>query len=336
MRVLVFEYVTGGGLAAETVSAALLREGGLMLGALLRDLGDIPEVQPIALRDARFPVPADLAPLAEWIVVDGPGVAERGFRDQLGQVDAVWPIAPETGGTLEGLCNLVERAGKPLLTSPAAAVRIAGGKRATVERLRAHGVPVVPTAPWDSSAGPPLLPVVVKPDDGCGCEGARIIDTPEEWDRLVETRPAALPVVQPLIEGDALSLSALFARGEARLLSCNRQWVVRKGGGFVLKGCDVNVVDDDSEAFRAVLKAIAQAFPELWGYAGVDLIRSGESLHVLEINPRLTTSYAGLRRATGLNPARLVLDLRRAGRLPAVEVARGQSVEISLEADDAR
>jgi predicted ATP-grasp superfamily ATP-dependent carboligase len=336
MKVLVFEYVTGGGLAAEAVPAALLREGGLMLGALLRDLGDIPEVRPIALWDVRFPVPADLVSLAEWIVVDGPGAAERGFRDQLGQVDAIWPIAPETGGTLEGLCNLVERAGKPLLTSPAAAVRIAAGKRATVERLRAHGVPAVPTAPWDSSARPPSLPVVVKPDDGCGCEGTRIIATAEEWERFAEARSAAPAVVQPLIEGDALSLSALFARGEARLLSCNRQRVVRRDGGFVLNGCDVNAVDDDSGAFHMVLEAIARAFPELWGYAGVDLIRSGKSLHVLEINPRLTTSYAGLQRATGLNPARLVLDLRREGQLPEVEVARGQSVEISLEADDAR
>jgi len=30
---------------------------------------------------------------------------------------------------------------------------------------------------------------------------------------------------------------------------------------------------------------------------------------VLEINPRLTTSYVGMHRAIGFNPARLVLDM---------------------------
>jgi predicted ATP-grasp superfamily ATP-dependent carboligase len=49
--------------------------------------------------------------------------------------------------------------------------------------------------------------------------------------------------------------------------------------------------------------------PGLAGYVGVDLIVGENAITVLEVNPRLTTSYAGLRRAIGANPARLVLDL---------------------------
>jgi predicted ATP-grasp superfamily ATP-dependent carboligase len=334
MKVLVFEYVTGGGMAAEAVPASLLREGGLMRDALLRDLAEIPAVRPLALRDARFAVSAETARLAEWIVVTGQGEAERRFRDCIEDADAVWPIAPETGGVLEHLCRRVELAGKPLLTSPAAAVRITASKLATAERLKAHGVPVVPTATWDSSAHPPNFPVVVKPDDGAGCEGMRIIATPGEWGRCAEIRPAESYVVQPLTAGEALSLSALFAHGEARLLSCNRQHVVRENGGFALKGCGVNAVANDPAVFRHLAKQIGKALPELWGYAGVDLIRSERGLHVLEINPRLTTSYAGLRRSTGLNPAKLVLDLWREGRLPEFGAMLGQPVEISLEPHD--
>jgi len=40
---------------------------------------------------------------------------------------------------------------------------------------------------------------------------------------------------------------------------------------------------------------------------GIDLVRTEQGLVMLEINPRLTTSYAGLRRALGVNPAGLVL-----------------------------
>jgi len=38
------------------------------------------------------------------------------------------------------------------------------------------------------------------------------------------------------------------------------------------------------------------------------LIQEG-AIVVVEVNPRLTTSYAGLRRATECNPARLVVDM---------------------------
>lgn len=330
MNILVFEYVTAGGMAAEAVPASLLREGELMRDALLRDLSDIPGVRAIALRDARFAVAAETVPLADWIAVSGQGEAERCFRDHIGRADAVWPVAPETGGIQENLCRMVELAGKPLLTSPAVAVRIAAGKRATTERLQAHGVPVVPTAPWSSSARPPPLPVVLKPDDGAGCEGARIIAVPEEWDRFAETRPAGQYVIQPLIDGEALSLSVLFHQGEARLLSCNRQLVARERGGFVLKGCSVNGLNDDSAVFGRLAERIAHALPELWGYAGVDLIRSEKGLQVLEINPRLTTSYAGLRRAIGLNPAQLVLDLWCDGKLPEFRNLGACPVEITL------
>ena len=61
--------------------------------------------------------------------------------------------------------------------------------------------------------------------------------------------------------------------------------------------------------YAGLASAVARALPGLWGYCGVDFIETDSGPQVLEVNPRLTTSYAGLRRATGLNCAQLVLDL---------------------------
>jgi predicted ATP-grasp superfamily ATP-dependent carboligase len=71
--------------------------------------------------------------------------------------------------------------------------------------------------------------------------------------------------------------------------------------------------------------------PELWGYAGVDLMQCEQGPRVLEINPRLTTSYAGLRQSLGINPAALVLELWRSGILPEFDAESGKPVEIGLE-----
>ena len=302
----------------------------------VRDLADMHGVRPVVLHDERFAIAADVIQCAEWIAIEGPDEAEGCWREQIAVADAAWPIAPESGGVLENLCRDVERAGIPLLNCPARAVRLAASKLATAERLHSCGVPVVPTDPLDASARPARFPVVAKPDDGAGCDGNRILSSPAEWDQFVESGPSQGWVFQPLISGEPLSLSGLFLQGEALLLSCNRQHIAREQGRFSLKGCGVNAVADDSGTFERLLAQVAAAVPELWGYAGVDLILSAHGPLVLEINPRLTTSYAGLRRSIGMNPAQLVVDLLREGRLPQLDAMTRMAVEISLEGIDGR
>jgi predicted ATP-grasp superfamily ATP-dependent carboligase len=334
MKVLLFEYVTGGGLAAEPLPPSLAQEGGLMLGELLRDFAEIPGVCLTVLRDARLPVPSESPPEIHWVAV-GPGTdAAAVFAEAMAAADAVWPVAPETGGILERLCRDVEAAGKRLLACPAAAVRIAASKRATAERLAEHGVPVVPTLPFAPGSAPPAdWPVVAKPDDGAGCQGAEIIESPAGWRDWVQSAPAAGTVIQPLRQGESLSLSALFANGDALLLSCNRQRIARAGRGFVLNGCEVNASPDTNGSFRQLAQRVAAAIPELWGYAGIDFILKAEGPEVLEINPRLTTSCAGLRAALGLNLARAVLELDCTGRLPETVLSPGRPADIPLESD---
>lgn len=175
---------------------------------------------------------------------------------------------------------------------------------------------------------PQAYPFVIKPDDGVGCEGIRIIKDAEELQTLTQTESW---IAQSLLEGESLSLSVLFAHGEARLLSCNRQLIEQTGAGFSLKGCQVNALYDADGRWQSLAGQVAQALPELWGYAGIDLIVSDDGPMILEINPRLTTSYAGLRAATGENPASMVLDLLKTGALPPSRTDPGRAAEILLE-----
>ena len=54
------------------------------------------------------------------------------------------------------------------------------------------------------------------------------------------------------------------------------------------------------------------ALPPALGYVGVDLIlgkaRDGSQDNVIEVNPRMTTSYVGLREATPDNLAKAMLE----------------------------
>jgi hypothetical protein len=55
--------------------------------------------------------------------------------------------------------------------------------------------------------------------------------------------------------------------------------------------------------------AVARALPGLWGYVGLDVIMTGTNLTVVDVNPRLTTAYVGLRKLLDTNLAAAVLDL---------------------------
>jgi len=335
MKVLVFEYVTGGGLSEVHVPPGLEREGRVMRRALLEDLllaDDALEV--VCLHDERHP--PDLADRRlHWVAVDRAQAYQDTWRERMIRCDAVWPIAPENDGLLEALCAEVEASGVTLLNCPARAVRLGASKRATVDRLRAHGLPGIETLslaeyreqmraggrPWDGEA------VVIKPDDGVGCAGARIVSARE----ACSGEETSATVVQPFLEGDALSLSVLFADGRACLLAVNRQRIERRADRFVLTGCRVNALADADGRWQALSDAIASAIPELWGYAGVDVVLTAQGPCILEINPRLTTSYAGLRQATGINPAALVLELARTGALPSPRAMGGNAVDILLQ-----
>jgi predicted ATP-grasp superfamily ATP-dependent carboligase len=300
-----------------------------MLDAVVTDLAEIPGINLRVPRDDRL----DLGRLRRTGMEPVPVSARHGYQpvwqELLASCDAAWPIAPETGGILERLCRQVTEAGKGLLNSGPNTVRLATQKQATLEHLGRLGIPVVPSYRWGETPAHLPFPRVIKPDDGAGCEGLRLFRSPAQW-------PEAAPsttIVQPYLEGEPLSLSALFCNGECRLLSCNRQRLTETGDGLKLAGCRVNSIADPDGRWQSLADAVARALPGLWGYAGIDLIATAEGPHILEINPRLTTSYAGLRQAIGVNPAAMVLQLLENGQLPAAIGQPGRQVDVILEPD---
>ncbi|MGH8558661.1 MAG: ATP-grasp domain-containing protein [Methylococcales bacterium] len=338
MKILVLEYISGGGLIKESIPQSLFREGDLMLNALLDDLAEIEGLRLAVMRDARLEAPGVQASLCnpEVIRVGPEDEFDDLWRAAIRSVDAVWPIAPETGGVLERLCKDVLECGKILVNSPPEVVALTASKTKTLEHLNQCGIDVVPTIGLAEFRDQFSGPWVIKPDDGAGCEGTQMVRDRQALNWLRAKSSASKAIIQPFVDGPAMSLSALFKQGDARLLSCNRQHITLHNDFFFLSGCTVNVAPVDPAMFSELACAIAQAIPDLFGYAGVDLILTEGGPKVLEINPRLTTSYAGLSRAVNRNVAAMVLDLLATGSRPSgsIEYA-GFDIELKLgESDD--
>ncbi|HSI42305.1 MAG TPA: ATP-grasp domain-containing protein [Xanthobacteraceae bacterium] len=313
MRVFVCETVTGGGLAGKALPASLAAEGALMRDALIGDLEDLPGVRVVTTHDARLPPPPRGASAAL-----GPRDNVRAAWTRLATcADIAWPIAPETGGELAALATLMAAAGCRTIGPNLATLEVCISKLATAAALRAAGIATVPTYRPDEVPAELAGPFVLKPDDGAGC-----LDTV-----VVESLPdAPAGVVQPFIAGEPASL-VLLCRADAPplVLSANRQLVERRDGRFAFRGVVVGALPVTDE-LRALAARVQTALPGLSGWVGLDYIATQQGPIVLEVNPRLTTSYAGLRRALGINPLGLMTDFCKAS--PPLPVT--QPVELRL------
>lgn len=292
----------------------------MMRDALLRDLAALNQFEIITMHDAR------LAPsgLATNSIAVAPGEFNACFEATLGTVDLVWLIAPESDGTLMALselCYEYHEKGTLFIGCGFDATLIGTSKTLCYEALHAANIYTLPVYAGEDLMQPDFFEALVKhdvsswvakPEDGAGCEGIRLFDGLGDLKSWIAQEERYLHyLAQPYQQGVAASFSMLCRNGKAWLLSCNQQHIDCDGSRFKLSGVTVNGLSSYWQRFETIARKIAKMLPDALGYIGVDVIVDTENnnkIYVIEINPRLTTSYVGLADALACNPAKLVLD----------------------------
>jgi predicted ATP-grasp superfamily ATP-dependent carboligase len=307
VKILILEYITGGGFNKRELPDSLAGEGRVMLNALLDNLTRLnqPRLNKLKVtvmldwRVGLMPIPgiktAIIGPDCDFTTE---------FLHLVKQNDLVWPIAPEFDDILQKLCLAVESSGKILLTSPMTAVAIAANKFTTFELLDRHGIAAVPTRMFDGFFSPGVW--MVKPVDGAGCIDSYVVANQQDFDQLATQNGRY--IIQPHLQGAKTSLSCLFKHGIGWLVCANLQRFELIDRQYHLLDIVINHHPDPG-LYRELIDKIASALPELWGYVGIDLLETAEQTWVLEINPRLTTSFVGIYDALGINIAEAVLQL---------------------------
>lgn len=325
MKLLVFEYVCGGGMAHQVLPDSLAAEGGLMLQALINQLKDLVAIQLLIPLDKRCNIAVPTNADVIWIDDQSP---KNYLTDLIAQADAVWPLAPESQGLLADIAQQVLDQNKQLFLSSPTTVKLCSDKLATYQSLIADKIPCVETLAFDQNSSPNQFPIsVLKPIDGLGCEGSIVVDNPQQFEQLKSELIDY--IVQPYIAGQAVSLSCLFKQGQGWLLTCNQQQIQLSQQQFHLTACVVNVHTRYHEFYQNLIAKVAKALPELWGYIGIDLIETAEQGPLLlEINPRLTTSFVGIYPATGINVAEQVIQLLTND--PQIKPTRQQIVTVDI------
>ncbi len=227
-------------------------------------------------------------------------------------------IAPEFDGILYRLCQVVEDAPGRLLGTSSSLVEMLGDKQRTVGHLEQHGVPTPRGKLWSPGDSLPSLspPLVVKPNDGAGSQDTYLCGDTGQLSRVLQNyRHTAR--VEEFVEGTPASVAFLCGPGGAIALPACLQ-AIRTRDRLEYMGGSLPLVPGLSPRARLLATRAIRSLPTTCGYVGVDLVlgddADGLGDCVMEINPRVTTSYVGLRAIARANIAQAMLDVAEGGR----------------------
>ena len=275
-----------------------------MRDALLRDLNDLPYTISTSI-DARLAKPTLCS---ECVVIKKNDDVWAIWQKQIAAADAVFMIAPETDGILQKLTQMASLQGKLLLGCGLDSIKICSDKMATYLALDAANIACIPTHTYQDWQASHWI-WLAKPNDGAGCSDTVCFNNPDDLKDWIEHNHKQYShVIQAFQPGDAGSISCVMQHGRAHLLSCNSQIIDINNHKLSYTGGIVNGMRDYWPQFEFLANKIAQLLPDLAGYVGIDVIVDDDEIIVVEINPRLTTSYIALRESIGANPAELIIN----------------------------
>jgi len=288
-KILLYEYFTGGGLLNEELKSDLFFEANLMRNNI-EDCGrNSADIKVHSLLDHRLKKHTN----SNSILVK----SDKKHIDikLLKSYDYVLPIIPETDMLLYSYVKYLEDNEINTLISDSATIKVCSDKKKLHSYLFKSNIskPKI----FDSKDAINLKSkIIIKPRLGAGCEDIRIIDSTSQFEYNNKYE-----IMESYINGESLSLSIFFTNTSFRLLSVNKQIINIQNNKLKLTGIVVNVYSKNSPEIIYLLSRIKNMLPGLYGFVGIDIIIDKGEIFVIEINPRLTTSFCGLYHALGIN-----------------------------------
>lgn len=301
MKVFVFEHLCSGCASGDDLSPQLTPMGSAMLTAMISDFEKM-GAHVSTMLDHRITLPLNDVHVTR---VSSNSQCNKVFEQLSAAADFSVIIAPESDGILEGWIANLESRNCATFNSSLAATRLCADKLTMAGVMEKAGIKTPPTRVLENSSLALMIrfPVVVKPRRGAG----------SEWTFVCRDQAdiAAMPhwedwIVQPLIPGVAASCSVIAHEGKVTPLVAGVQ-IVEGDKRLHYRGGRLPL---DSPAARELAARAVRAIPGMKGYIGVDMVLgddpSGADDVVIEINPRISMSYLGLRELCEQNIAQAI------------------------------
>lgn len=274
-----------------------------------------------------------ILPIDERVIGDFPEVAGltrcpissemdlRVFLTNLAEdVDRILLIAPETGACLLNCVQWLTPFREKFVSPVEEFVRVTSSQQALFGFLKAQGFHGVSRGMgfidfWNGPMDTFGFPMVIKPLDGVGGEGVRLIKDCEELDQLDQLGHqiggelnGSDYWVEPFYQGLPVSVSVICHGEGFTFLPATEQLFDREPFGDFI-GSRFPVHHDLACRARRLAEKTIRLLPPTQGYVGLDMVLGAKGDQLIEVNPRLTMSYLKLRDVCSFNLATRMLGL---------------------------
>jgi len=333
-KIFVFEFVSGGGYNQVDIPSSLFCEGYAMLRTIIEDFKKL-GFQITTLLDVRIDF------LSHYLEADKVKIVNKNddyikiYTDCVKKSTYCFVIAPEFSNNLYNLTKIVKDNKKTILSIDLDGICLGTSKLITynfflenkVNTPKTYLIPLKKRffdlefvlQKFDELE----CPIIIKPEDGVGSESIFYFETKGQIIQFFKDSKEKLDlsrhyILQEYIDGEDLSASIINGvyskKPEAMnqiILSINAQIVKFKDSvnDSIYLGGFTPVVDYEflKDSLEKILKSMDLS--SFRGYFGIDFIKKTDnSIYFIEINPRLTTSYIGIRNILEYNPLEMIFN----------------------------
>ncbi len=345
MNLLIVECFSGGGYSNQRLSGNILSEAYGMLRSMISDFKTL-DHNVTTLMDSRLIVFNPPNKADNLISISSLGEFYTKIKDLSDNVEAVYFIGPESNNLLEKLVETTSTSDVKSLNSEVYSIKVASNKKIIYETARKLGLKVPETELIDINYGFENIkriirdlgyPLVIKPLIGVSCSGLSVVKNQSSLSDAIKKVSKESNnnhfFAQKLIKGVPVSVSVISTGANAASVSLNRQYVNLENPYHESRYIGGEAPFDhelEKEALTGA-KRLVEAFNGLRGYVGVDMILTNEDAVILEVNPRLTTSYVGLRKIVNFNFAEAIINAIINRKLPKNIEKRGYTFFSKVE-----
>jgi len=266
-----------------------------MVTAVAGDLVRLEDVNPVVIRDRRLSGAMSQQP-GHVVWVDDSQAEQREFDRLVTEADWTILVAPEWDDILLQRSRRCLQHGGRLLGPGPETIQLAADKEALAHYLQQHDLPV--PSGRSLQRGDPLpdsfdFPAVLKPRFGAGSAGIRWVNDPTDqlaWDASFDEYR-----LESYCPGVPISVAVLLGpTGNTVLPPCYQS--LSQDHTFTYLGGQTPISDELVERAERLAHRVAAVLPDGVGYVGLDMVLGEDAQQdvLIEVNPRLTTSYVGL------------------------------------------
>lgn len=216
-------------------------------------------------------------------------------------------ISPESNMIAQSIYKLIEKIGFNILISDLFLIKLFSSKKKTIKFLKKIGIPCVNYIEEIENINCDRK-FVLKPEYGAGSENVYLLTKLDELKKLLKKVDYPC-IVQHFKSGLAGSINILCFKNTIILLSCNKHILKFDKGTVKQIGSLVGGLENYRRDLQSLVDNIGLKIKGLYGFISMDVILVKKIWNIVEVNPRISTTYCGLKNAFGKDITNLISDL---------------------------